>query len=469
YDGRETAPATSTPDMFVRNGVLDSRASQCGALAVGVPGQLAVFAEVIAEHGRLPFQTHLHAAAAIAERGFHLPAAYAARIQETRDDLRHDPGCRALLLTEHGEPPGTGHLLLQRDLAASYRSIASEGIEWMYGGFFSKKLEEWMEKSGGRITQRDMAAYRPRLREPVRSRYRDFEIAGFPPPSSGGVHVAQILNILERFDLRAMGRESAAFAHVTAEAMKLAFADRAKWLGDPDFVRVPTGLAGKEYARRLSDNIRMDKALTVHGAGTPDDADTRWFGKHTTHFTAVDAAGWWVACTATINTSFGAKGMVPGTGILLNNQMDDFSAPSGGANFFGLVGGAANAPAPGKRPLSSMSPTLVLKDGKPVLTLGAAGGPTIISQVLLAILGVVDFDLSVDQALAAPRLHHQWQPNLLRIEDGFGLEVERQLQRLGHNVQRVRSLGACQAIQATRDHTFHPAADPRLEGKAAGR
>jgi gamma-glutamyltranspeptidase / glutathione hydrolase len=258
--------------------------------------------------------------------------------------------------------------------------------------------------------------------------------------------------------------DSAEFIHLVTEAMKLAFADRAHWLGDPDFVPVPRGLVSKEYAAELAKKISTERASPVKSHGEPPAADQDTFRKHTTHFCAADREGNWVACTATVNTSFGCKVVIPGTGVVLNNQMDDFAIQPGVKNYFGLIGAEANAVAPGKRPLSSMSPTIVLKDGKPILSVGAAGGPTIISQTVLTIIYAIDFKMSLHQALEQTRFHHQWEPDELRIERKAGAEVIARLREIGHNVVAMDSLGAAQgmAIGLVAEH------DPRLEGKAAG-
>jgi len=252
--------------------------------------------------------------------------------------------------------------------------------------------------------------------------------------------------------------------------MKLAFADRAHWLGDADFVKVPRALVDKSYARELAARIDLATAQTVKGHGNPPHATSDFFRqRHTTHIAAADSAGNWVAITATINTTFGSKVIVPGTGVVLNNEMDDFAIHAGVPNVFGLVGGEANAVAPGKRPLSSMSPTIVLKDGRPVLTVGAAGGPTIISQVVLAIVRHIDLGMNVDEAVAAPRLHHQWIPDRVLIERDFPVEAETFLTERGHKVQRTRDLGVTQAIWIGDDgRRLLGIADPRISGKAAG-
>lgn len=472
-DGRESAPAAATRDMFVRDGRADPRLSQDGPLSVGVPGELALLAYASTNFGRLPLRQLLTAAARVAEEGFLLDRHYASRLDATRAELAAFPASKAIFLRPDGTPWKAGERLRQPDLAQSYRSMAEEGPDWFYRGRFAADTASWMTTHGGVLSAADFAAYRMRVREPVHGTYRGWEIISFPPPSSGGVHVIEILNVLEHFDLKSMGDRSADFAHVVTEAMKLAFADRAHWLGDPDFTPVPRGLVAKEYAADLARRIRLDKATAVPSAGAPPKAETDLFsgtaGRHTTHFSTADAEGNWVACTASINTSFGSKVVVPGTGILLNNHMDDFSAQAGVPNSFGLVGAAANAVAPGKRPLSSMSPTLVLRDGRPVLSVGAAGGPTIISQTLLAIIRTIDFGQDPTAALAGPRFHHQWRPDELHGEAALGDDVIAELRRRGHVVVVERSLGATQAVGLGTDgRHFIGAADPRGEGTAAG-
>ena len=472
-DGRETAPAAASRDMFLRDGKADPRLSQDGALSVGVPGELALLAYASTNFARLPLRHHLEAAAWVADVGFPLDRHYASRLEATRVELAAFPATRAIFLRPDGTPWTAGESLRQPDLAASYRSLAASGVDWFYQGPFAMESSSWMRTHGGVLTAGDFAGYRMRVREPVRGTYRGWEIVSFPPPSSGGVHVLEILNLLEGFDLKSMGDRSVAFVHTVAEAMKLAFADRAHWLGDPDFTPVPRGLISKEYASGLARRIRTDQATPVAGPGNPPGAGTDVFGReaarHTTHFSTADADGNWVACTASLNTSFGSKVVIPGTGILLNNHMDDFSAQPGVPNAFGLVGASANEVTPGKRPLSSMSPTLVLRNGVPVLSVGAAGGPTIISQTLLAILRTVDFGQDPRAALAGPRFHHQWRPDELHVETSLGVEVITELRRRGHTVVEERSLGAAQAVGVGAEgRGFVGSADPRGEGSAAG-
>ena len=463
-DGREMAPRAAHRDMFLRDGKADTRASKVGALASGVPGALAAYARAVKEHGKLPLRWHLEQAAKVAEDGFNIPEAYAGRIRATAKDLKRFEASARLLL-RNGEGRKAGEVMKQPDLARTYRAIADKGIGWFYDGTFAMAVEKWMQANGGIMTAADFRNYQVKLRQPVRTTYRGYTIVGMPPPSSGGVHVGQILNILENFSVHAMKPKSADFIHLTSEAMKLAFSDRAHWLGDADFAKVPRGLIDKAYAKQLAKRIRMDRAAPVKGHGTPPRATEDLFNKHTTHFSVADGAGNWVACTATINTSFGSKVIIPGTGVMMNNEMDDFSIQPGVPNAFGLIGAEANAVAPGKRPLSSMSPTIVLKDGQPVLAVGAAGGPTIITQSLLAILHVIDFDQPIEKALAQSHFHHQWRPDEIRIEKAVGEKILEDLRRRGHRLRLVRRMGATQAV-GQRGGRFEAAHDPRLKGKA---
>src|ERR1043166_3340581 len=407
-----------------------------------------------------------------------------------------------------GKPLAQGDLLKQTDLAATYRAIAARGSAWFYRGQFAVSVEAWMRQNGGLLTARDFRNYKIRLRQPINTSYRGFQIVAFPPPSSGGVHVVQMLNILENFDLKSL--EEATRLHIIAEAMKLAFADRAYWLGDPDFAKVPRGLVSKQYAAALAKKINRNGATEGPSHGRPPGGARDVFAalnrssrresalipqtgssapggereelapafapqrvpgaeKHTTHWSVADAEGNWVACTATVNTSFGSKVVIPGTGVVMNNQMDDFSTQPGVANYFGLIGAEANAVAPGKRPLSSMSPTIVLKDGKPLLALGAAGGPRIISQVLLELVGVLDLGMTPAEAPAQPRIHHQWFPEELVVEKTLPGPLQAALTERGHKLKVVPWMGVSQIVARGADgRGFVGAADPRVGGRAAG-
>jgi len=478
-DGREMAPQAASRDMYLRDGKVDKRLSQVGALASGVPGALAAYERAAREHGKLDFSKLLLPAADVAEKGFVVSSAYEKALRETVHQLRGDPESKRILLKPSAEINGDrqiytqGDTLKQVDLARTYRKIATEGLDWFYQGEFSQRTERWMQANEGILTAKDFANYKTVIREPIRTTYRGYEIVGFPPPSSGGVHVAQILNILESFDLKEIhASDPVKFNHVVAEAMKLAFADRAYWLGDSDFVKVPRGLIDKQYAAELAKRIDLEKAAVVTSHGTPPESEGDFFGKHTTHVAAADKAGNWVAITTTVNTTFGSAVIVPGLGVVMNNQMDDFSIAPGTPNAFGLVGGQNNAIAPGKRPLSSMSPTIVLKDGKPVMTVGAAGGPTIITQAVRAIINHLDLGMDIGDAIARPRIHHQWSPDLLQVEHTLDKKTSAGLAAKGHTLHTVgpqERNGISQAIiYDVENKKFTGAHDPRTPGKAGG-
>jgi gamma-glutamyltranspeptidase/glutathione hydrolase len=467
-DGREMAPAAAHRDMYLRDdGSADTSASRTGARAPGIPGSLPAYQQALAKHGKMPLATHLKRAAEVAERGFRIDKKYAGRLRGEAESLSTFAGPTSAFLHQDGTVLEAGEALVQADLARTYRSLAEHGLAWFYEGEFAEKTAAWMSANGGVITAKDFSNYRIRERTPLRTTYRGHEIIGFPPPSSGGTHVAQILNILENFDLAA--QDEIDRLHLIIEAMKLAFADRAHWLGDADHVPVPvSGLISKAYARQLAARIDPAKASPdpIHGEPGPFAGDSA--EKHTAHFTAVDQDGCWVACTATLNTSFGSKVVIPGTGVLLNNQMDDFSIKPGVANAFGLVGAEANAIAPGKRPLSSMSPTIVLRDGKPFLTVGAAGGPTIITQSLLTIINCIDRKLPLLDAVRTPRVHHQWKPATVSIERGLDPGIYAGLEKRGHTLLLTSSTGTCQAISYDETmHVFTAVSEPRGLGAAA--
>lgn len=469
-DGREMAPAAAHRDMYLVDGKPSTQLSQIGPLASGVPGALAAYAEAVEEHGRLKLSELLEPAADIAEDGFKVSAAYSNALKSTRATIQQFPETARVLLKPDGTAYESGEVLRQPDLARTFRQIARHGTDWFYRGEFARRTGEWMQQHGGIMTADDFANYHTVRRKPIVTRYRGLTVVGFPPPSSGGVHVAQILNILESFDLAELNeRDPAIMRHVVAEAMKLAFADRAYWLGDPDYVNVPRGLIDRQYAAQLASRIQLDRVIDVTSHGTPPRADSDFFEKHTTHIATADADGSWVALTTTVNTTFGSKVIVPGLGVVMNNQMDDFSVAPGVPNAFGLVGAEANAIAPGKRPLSSMSPTIVLRGDQPVFSIGAAGGPKIITQAVWGIVNHFDLKMPVGDAIAAPRIHHQWSPDRLLVEKTLDPQVVQALERLGHQISKTSSVGVSQAIEFDPNTgIFTGAHDPRVEGLAAG-
>jgi gamma-glutamyltranspeptidase/glutathione hydrolase len=465
-DGREKAPAAATGEMFVRDGKGDTQLSQTGPLASGVPGELAAFEFAVHNYGKKSLSEIILPAAEIAERGFSVSHSYAERLQSVSPDMAAYPSSAAVFFKD-GKPIKAGEILKQPELAATYRSIAAQGSAWFYRGPFAQEVEKWMKLNGGLITAPDFASYTVELREPIETTYRGYRVVSFPPPSSGGVHVLEMLNILEQFDLKKMDETTR--LHLIAESMKMAFADRAYWLGDPDFAKVPRGLITKPYAVKLAKKIKLDHTIDVPGHGEPPDWQTDWFKKHTTHFSTADATGNWVACTATINTTFGSKVVIPGTGVVMNDQMDDFSVQPGVPNAFGLVGAEANSVAPGKRPLSSMSPTIVFKDGQPMLALGAAGGPRIITTVLQELVDILDLDMTPAEAVAAPRVHQQWSPDELLMEKAFPAGIRDALAQRGHKIKEVTGGAVSQIVARTPDGKgFVGAADPRAGGNVDG-
>lgn len=464
-DGREMAPAAAHRDMYLRNGEADSTLSKTGALAIGIPGSLAAYDYLLNKGGKLSFAKALSAGEKLAESGFTLDRLFERRLSWVAERIKQFPASAEILMDEEGNPLRAGDLLLQKDLAKTYRKLAEQGIDYFYRGEFAEMTDTWMKENGGIVTREDFANYRLEFREPLSTRYRGYQVIGYPPPSSGGVHVAQMLNMLEEFDLNKLSDTDR--HHLLTEVMKLAFADRAYWLGDPDFAKVPSGLIDTKYAQALAARVDMEKAAKVAKHSTPPNADTDFFGKHTTHVAAADAEGNWVAITTTVNTSFGSKVVIPGTGVFMNNQMDDFSIHPGVPNAFGLVGIEANSVQPGKRPLSSMSPTILLKDNKPVMTLGAAGGPTIITQVVQALVNSIDLKMALPDALAAVRVHHQWKPDILLTETKMPEAERAELEARGHRIKMREYMGATQAIRINGDGEFVAASEPRVIERAS--
>ncbi len=468
-DGREMAPSAAHPEMFLKDGVPQNAWSETGALASGVPGAVAAYDLLSSRLGSGHWRTAFEMGAEVAENGWTITPHYASRITSEAQDLARFTASRETFFSREGTPLKAGERLVQRDLAKTLREIAAGRSDAFYNGTFASQTEKWMEANGGLLTRADFVNYQPVVREPIVSRFRDFTILGFPPPSSGGIHVAQILRMLDRFDLRDLYlRDRVTYYHVVGEAMRLAFADRAKFLGDPDFTVVPKGLLDEAYLRSRSDLIQEGRRIDDVEAGLPPSNGGRFSSRprHTTHLSVVDEAGMWVAITATINTTFGSKVVIPGTGVVMNNEMDDFAIAPGVPNAFGLVGNEANAPAPGKRPLSSMSPTIAVGPDGPVLTCGAAGGPRIISATAQILLNHLAVELSVPESMSASRVHHQWMPDKLLVEDAVDEGIVSGLEQRGHKVERVPAIATAQAIGREDRRTLVAAAESRLPGAA---
>jgi gamma-glutamyltranspeptidase/glutathione hydrolase len=479
-DARETAPAAATRDMFTAPGVPE-RASQLGALAVATPGLVAGLALALERWGTRPFAELAAPAIRLAEEGFAVGPSHAAAagFWQRAGLAARFPETAAIQLPPGGAPMQPGFRLVQPELGRSLRLLAEQGPGALHGGPLGRAIAAEVQRRGGVLTEADLARYEPRVREPVRGRYRGLEVLSFPPPSSGGVALVQMLNVLEGFDLAARGAGSSASWHLIAEAMKLAFADRQAYLGDSDFVDVPVAaLTSRAYAERLRARIdpprwrrapwtwgRSEAAIEVDGPGEPPR------GAGTTHFSVTDAAGNAVSVTQSINLLYGSGLTVPGTGIVLNDEMDDFATAPGQANAFGLVAtGDANAVAPGKRPLSSMTPTIVVRDGRPYLVTGSPGGPRIITTTLLTVLNAVDYGMDASEAVAAPRLHHQWRPDVLEVEPPTPADVIEGLRRRGHAVRVAdREWASAQVVLIDPASGLHTgASDPRTDGAAIG-
>ncbi len=468
-DYREIAPAAATPTMFLGpDGKPDNARSRESALGIGVPGTVAGLTLALEKYGSGKFSLAdlLQPAIELARDGFVVTDDSAATIPEYYARLAQWPASAKIFTRPGGGSLREGDRLVQTDLATTLSAIAAQGARGFYEGPVAEKLSKAIIDAGGIITTDDLKAYKPVIRAPLRGSYRGYDIIAMPLPSSGGVVLLETLNILEGFPLADMKQGTAPSLHLLIEAMKRAYADRARYLGDPAFVNVPIAtLTSKDYAARQRASINLDHATPANDAalaGIPRE------GSNTTHFSVVDSFGNAVSNTYTLNFSYGMGLVAEGTGVLLNNELDDFTAAPGAANAYGLVGFEANLPGPGKRPLSSMTPTIVLKDGKPVLVTGSPGGSRIISTVLQVIVDVLDYHMNVASAVAAPRLHHQWLPDEVRIERGFAEDTLAALRAKGHVVIEPMGQTSANSIAVTPQGLLG-APDPRSPGaEAAG-
>ena len=468
-DYRETAPTATTKDVFLDpDGKADPFKSRWSGLAIGVPGTVAGLELAWRKYGsgKFSFADLVAPAIALAHAGLTVDDDLAEGLRAFAPILAKHPASARIFLGPDGKARQAGDHIALDDLAATLETIAREGAAGFYHGPIARTIVDAVQAAGGRMTMDDLARYRAVEREPVRGTYRGDTIVSMPPPSSGGAHVIEILNILEGYPLEAQGLNSAASLHEMAEAEKLAYADRAAWLGDPDFVKVPLkGLVSKAYAETLRAKISPDRARPAAELrpGEPE----RYESDQTTHFSIVDGEGNAVANTYTLNLPFGSGLVADGTGVLLNDELDDFAAAPGAANAYGLMGGDANAPGPMKRPLSSMSPTIVFKGGKVALVTGSPGGSRIITTVVQIIVDVVDHGLNVAEAEDAPRAHDQLWPDELRIERGISADTIRLLEAMGHKVVVGPAMGSANTILRTPDGILMGASDPRQWGTLA--
>jgi gamma-glutamyltranspeptidase / glutathione hydrolase len=468
-DYREAAPAATTKDVFLdAGGEADPFKSRYSGLAIGVPGTVAGLELAWRKYGsgKFSFADLVAPAIALARQGLIVDEDVADSLPLAAKALASHPSSARIYLKPGGGVPETGDRIALDDLAATLETIATQGAAGFYAGPVAQKIVSAVQAAGGRMTMEDLASYRAVEREPVSGTYRDYTIVSMPPPSSGGAHIIEILNILEGYPLREQGLNSAASLHEMAEAEKLAYADRAIYLGDPDFVKIPlAGLLSKAYAEHLRSLISPDRARPAADIrpGEPE----RYESDQTTHFSIVDGDGDAVANTYTLNLPYGSGLTAEGTGILLNNELDDFAAKPGAANYFGLMGSDANAPGPQKRPLSSMSPTLVFKDGKLLMATGSPGGSHIITTVLQIIVNVIDHGLNVAEAENAPRAHDQLFPDELRIERGMSPDTIRLLEAMGHKVVVREAMGSANTILRLPDGELTGASDLRQRGTLA--
>jgi gamma-glutamyltranspeptidase / glutathione hydrolase len=467
-DYRETAPAATTPTIFLGpDGKPDIAKSRDSALGIGVPGTVAGLALALEKYGSGKFTLAelLKPAITLARDGFVVTDDVTDTMPEERERLARWPSAIKIFSGKDGAPLHDGDVLVQSDLATTLSAIAEQGPRGFYQGPVAAKLVKAIDDAGGIMTLDDLKSYSAAIHAPLRGSYRGFDIVSMPLPSSGGVVLLEILNILEGFPMGELKQGSAPSLHVMIEAMKRAYADRARYLGDPAFVSVPVAaLTSKDYAAKQRASIDLDRATPwtdlLSATTTPRE------GSNTTHFSVVDNFGNAVSNTYTLNFNYGLGLVADGTGVLLNNELDDFTAAPGASNAFGLVGFEANLPGPGKRPLSSMSPTIVLKDGKPVLVTGSPGGSRIISAVMQVIVNVLDYKMDVAAAVDAPRVHHQWLPDEVRVEHGFADETLAALRAKGHRVVEPLARTSANSIAVT-DKGLLGAPDPRSRGAGA--
>nr|WP_243642323.1 gamma-glutamyltransferase [Marinobacterium mangrovicola] len=466
-DYRETAPAAASRDMYLdENGEVVTDRSRFTHKAAGVPGTVAGLALALDKYGTISLKEALAPAIKLADEGFVIPPRFAQGIESQAERLKQFESSRTVFFKQDGSLYQAGELFVQKDLAATLKRIAEQGVKGFYEGETADLIVAEMQRGGGLTTHEDLKNYQPVIRKPVHGNYRGYDIYSMSPPSSGGTHIVQILNILEGFPISDSGLNSAKTIHLMAEAMKRAYADRSEYLGDTDFVDVPLkGLTSTDYAASLRQQIDPEQATpsVEIKPGNPAPYESN----ETTHFSIVDKYGNAVSNTYTINFSYGSHIVVDGAGFLLNNEMDDFSAKPGVPNAYGLIGGEANKIEPNKRMLSSMSPTIVKKEGKNFIVTGSPGGSRIITTTLQVLMNVIDHNLNIQAAVNAPRIHHQWVPDEIRIEQGISPDTIKLLEGMGHTVVQKTAMGAIQSIMVGEDGTFYGGADPRRSTSSA--
>jgi len=449
-DFREMAPAKSFTSMYLKEdgSFNDKKLSTFGYLASGVPGTVAGFWEVHQKFGSLDWELLLEDAIFYAENGFEITPYMGDILTKYKEKLSYFAPTKNIFMKHY--PDFTGSTLIQKDLANTLKIIAKKGKDGFYKGEVAQNIASQMEKNGGLITQNDLEEYKPQWRKPLISDYRNNKIITMGPPSSGGVHIIQMLNILENYDLQELGHNTPEYINLLAEVMKHAYADRSKHLGDPDFFDVPVSeITNKQYAATIKNQIKLGESIPSSKILPGSFKDNESI--ETTHFSVADRNGNVVSSTYTLNSTFGSGVIIEGTGILMNNEMDDFSAAPGIPNQFGLLGSKANEIQPKKRPLSSMTPTIVMKNDQLFFTTGSPGGSRIISAVLQSILNIIDFDMDLKEANKAKRIHHQWQPDILQIEFSLNDDIKNELTKLNYNVKVINPATCLQLIMKKND------------------
>jgi gamma-glutamyltranspeptidase / glutathione hydrolase len=444
-DFREMAPRAATPDMFLDSvGKYSARVHHDSYKAVGVPGTVAGFFLAHSKYGKTPWRGLVDPAVRLAGDGFDVPTGLARSLTGALEYFRQYPASVAAY-SKNGQPYAAGQRFRQPDLARTLARVRDGGQDGFYRGETARLLAEEMRRAGGLITEDDLARYEAKERPPIRGTYRGYDIISMPPPSSGGVALVEMLNILEGYDLAAAGHNSTQYVHLVTESMRRAFLDRARFLGDPDFVQPPVArLTNKAYAAELRRSIQPDRA----SPSSPAQIAERSESEQTTHYSVVDASGMAVSVTYTLEGGYGLGAVVPGAGFLLNNEMGDFNGKPGLTDSTGLIGTDANLARPGKRMLSSMTPTIIAKNGKLVAVVGSPGGRTIINTVLQVILNQIDFGMDIEQAVAARRFHHQWLPDKLFGErDAFSPATVAALEGMGYRVSMGGDQGTAHSIR----------------------
>ena len=470
FDFRERAPLKSTPTMYLgADGNIDGSLTRAGYLAPGVPGSVRGLEAAHKKFGKLPWRDVVMPGVTLAEQGFTISVALARSLNGELSRMAKFPASVAA----YGKPSGgewvDGDRLVLADLGRTLRAIATDGADAFYKGWIADRIAEDMKANGGLITKEDLAAYQPKIRTPIKGAYKGFEIVSMPPPSSGGVTLVEMLNILEPMDLKSKGLLTAPAIHAQIEAMRRAYLDRARHLGDPDFTEIPVDrLISKDHARRVAASITADRASSSAELGKDILTATAPEPDATTHYSVLDRSGMAVATTTTLEGSYGSHVVVKGAGFLLNNEMGDFNKKPGFTDQDGDIGTPANVIAPGKRMLSSMTPTMVVKDGKLVLITGSPGGRTIINTVLSIVLGVTEYGLDGAQAVALTRMHHQWMPDRVTIEEqGVSEETQKALRAIGHQVNVAARQGDAHSIWVAPDGTPYGANDKRTRDSKA--